>query len=261
MSSGATGRVRGTIAAERSPDSIGLTVAVRIARAWNLAEPRLVEALVTSTTTNNSNGEPMDEARQSFAVTWDYRCPFARNAHEHLVAALEAGASYEVTFLGFSLSQAHLGEDDVSVWDAPEKDTGGLAMQVGIVVRDKLPEQFLSVHRSLFSLRHDGGGDLRDESALRQVLSDSGVDADYVFGEIESGWPLDTFHKEHEVGVRDHAVWGVPTFVAEDQAVFVRLMTRPAGDGAIARRTIDGVLSLLTGMPELNEYKHTSIDR
>lgn len=216
---------------------------------------------MTSTTSNNSNDERTDSVRTTFAVTWDYRCPFARNAHEHLVAALEEGAPYDVTFLGFSLSQAHLADEEVSVWDAPAKDTGGLAMQVGIVVRDKLPEQFLSVHRSLFSLRHDGGGDLRDESALREVLADNGVDADYVFGEIESGWPLDTFHKEHEVGVRDHAVWGVPTFVAEDQAVFVRLMTRPGEDGPLARRTIDGVLSLLTGMPELNEYKHTSIAR
>ena len=26
----------------------------------------------------------------SFSVTWDYLCPFARNAHEHLITALEA---------------------------------------------------------------------------------------------------------------------------------------------------------------------------
>ena len=26
--------------------------------------------------------------RRSFSVTWDYRCPFARNAHEHVVAGL-----------------------------------------------------------------------------------------------------------------------------------------------------------------------------
>ena len=33
---------------------------------------------------------------KSFAVTWDYRCPFARNAHEHLAAALAGGADWEV---------------------------------------------------------------------------------------------------------------------------------------------------------------------
>ena len=28
----------------------------------------------------------------AFAVTWDYRCPFARNIHEHLLTGLAAGA-------------------------------------------------------------------------------------------------------------------------------------------------------------------------
>ncbi len=49
---------------------------------------------------------------RSFAVTWDYRCPFARNAHEHVVAGLEAGADWEVDFLPFSLNQMHVEEGD-----------------------------------------------------------------------------------------------------------------------------------------------------
>ena len=28
----------------------------------------------------------------AFEITYDYRCPFARNAHEHVLDALEAGA-------------------------------------------------------------------------------------------------------------------------------------------------------------------------
>ena len=27
----------------------------------------------------------------TFSVTWDYRCPFARNAHEHIVVGLDVG--------------------------------------------------------------------------------------------------------------------------------------------------------------------------
>jgi hypothetical protein len=196
-----------------------------------------------------------------FSVTWDYRCPFARNAHEHLIDALETGASFDATFVGFSLSQAHLEEGDTPVWDEPEKDSGILAMQVGIVVRDRLPEKFLSVHRALFALRHDEGGDLRDEAALRSLLAAGGVDADFVFNEIANGWPLEVFRKEHESGVANHEVWGVPTFVSGDEAVFVRIMTRPIGDGDLARRTIERVLDLVVEMPELNEFKHTSIPR
>jgi hypothetical protein len=44
----------------------------------------------------------------AFAVTWDYRCPFARNAHEHVLDGLAAGAEWDVTFLPFSLGQVHV---------------------------------------------------------------------------------------------------------------------------------------------------------
>jgi hypothetical protein len=194
-----------------------------------------------------------------FAVTWDYRCPFARNAHEHVVAALEAGAPYEVSFVPFSLNQMHLEEGDPVVFDDPERYRDLVAMLVGIVVRDRLPDQWLAVHRALFALRHDEGGDLRDTEELRSVLGREGVDGDFVFAEIESGWPLATFRKEHDVAERDHAVWGVPTFIVDDKAAFVRLMTRPEGDSSLARDTVDRILELLGGFPELNEFKQTSI--
>jgi hypothetical protein len=197
----------------------------------------------------------------AFSVTWDYRCPFARNAHEHLVAALADGAPFDVTFVGFSLSQGHLEDGETAVWDEPAKDSGILAMQAGIVVRDRLPEQFLGVHRALFALRHDDGGDLRDEAAIRSVLESEGVDPAFVFREVAAGWPLETFRKEHEAAVAGHDVWGVPTFVSGDQAVFIRLMTRPEGDAGVARRTIERVVDLLVEMPELNEFKHTSLPR
>ena len=58
-----------------------------------------------------------------------------------------------------------------------------------------------------------------------------------------------------------HHVFGVPTFVVGDRAVFVRVMTRPGDDASAARSTIDGVLSLLDAHPELNEFKHTTVKR
>jgi hypothetical protein len=53
----------------------------------------------------------------------------------------------------------------------------------------------------------------------------------------------------------------VPTFISGDHSVFVRLMNRPAGDGALATSTIERVLDLMAGWPELNEFKHTSVLR
>jgi len=202
-----------------------------------------------------------EELPTAFAVTWDYRCPFARNAHEHIVTALEGGAPFEVTFVPFSLGEMHLEEGEPSVFDNPEKRRDHLAMEAGLVVRDKLPERFLQVHKALFALRHDEARDLRDEAVLREVLSAQGVDADVVFDEIESGWPAATFRKEHDLAVSEHSVWGVPTFIAGSQAVFVRVMTRPQGDTGLAQRTLERVLRIFVDLPELNEYKHTTIPR
>jgi hypothetical protein len=197
---------------------------------------------------------------RSFSVTWDYRCPFARNAHEHVIAGLRAGAPWEVTFLAFSLGQAHVEEGQPDVWDHPEDETGLLALQVGVVVRDQQPERFLDAHEALFALRHDQGGHLRDEAALRGALESVGVDVDRVFAEIATGKPLQTVREEHESAVAEHGTWGVPTFAVGDQASFVRLMDRPRGDGELATRNIERVLDLLD-WPELNEFKHPTLPR
>ena len=197
---------------------------------------------------------------RSFAVTWDYRCPFARNAHEHVVLAMPS-AGWDVRFVAFSLDQVHVAEGDPDVWDNPAKGGSLLAMQAGIVVRERFPERFPDVHLALFAARHDRGLDIRDDAVLDAVLDEQGVDARAVRKEIDDGWPLDQFRREHEQAAGEHTVWGVPTFVADGQAVFVRLMHRPQGDLELARRTIDRLLDLVSGWPELNEFKHTSISR
>jgi DSBA-like thioredoxin domain len=196
-----------------------------------------------------------------FAVTYDYRCPFARNAHEHLVVALRAGADWAVEFSPFSLTQVHVEEGGLPVWENPSKAADLLAIEAGLVVRDNFPDRFFDVHLGLFTARHDEGLDLRDESVVRNVLTASGVDADKVLATVADGGPRAVFRKAHEVAVATHHVFGVPTFVVGDRAVFVRVMTRPGDDASAARSTIDGVLSLLEAHPELNEFKHTSVGR
>jgi hypothetical protein len=199
----------------------------------------------------------------TFAVTWDYRCPFARNAHEHLLTGLAAGADWQVGFLPFSLGQAHVAEGQPSVWEKPDQDTGILALQAGVVVRDHAPDRFPTVHRALFAARHDQGLHLEDPAVVRAVLTAHQVDPALVFDQVADGSALRTVQAEHEQHVKSHNVWGVPTFLAGDQAVFVRLMDRaPAGsDPAASIRSIERVVDLLTGWTDLNEFKHTSIPR
>lgn len=203
----------------------------------------------------------MPPATRSFAVTWDYRCPFARNAHEHVVTALRAGAPWEVRFVAFSLGQVHVAEGEPDIWDRPADDSGLLALQAGVVVRDEMPERFLDVHEALFALRHDRGGHLKDEASVRATLQRAGVDHEAVFERIATGDPLLEVRQDHEWSVKEHSVFGVPTFIAADRAAFVRLMDRPGGDAARATAAITSVLDLVEGDPHLNELKHTTIPR
>jgi hypothetical protein len=196
-----------------------------------------------------------------FAVTWDYRCPFARNSHDHLIEGLLDGADWDVTFVPFSLGQVHVGEGEPDVWDEPERDTGLLALQAAVVVRDRFPDQFLRTHRELFAVRHVHGKKLTERDELDAALRAGGVDPSVVFEAVESGAPLETVRKEHEAAVADFDVWGVPTIMAGNGASFVRVMNDSGGDAALARSTVERVVDLLTGWPELNEFKHTTRSR
>lgn len=195
----------------------------------------------------------------SFAITWDYRCPFARNVHDHLVTALRAGAPWDVQFLAFALDQPHVEEGQPPVFDQPDRYPGLLANEAGIVVRDRMPEQFLAAHQALFDARHRDAADLRDRAVIAKVLDGAGIDSGAVLAEIDDGWPLETFRKEHTAAVDNHDVFGVPTFIVGDRAVFVRLMDRADGDADRAHATITRVLDLITGWPQLNEFKQTTI--
>ena len=196
-----------------------------------------------------------------FGITWEYRCPFARIAADHVITALEAGADWDVTWVPFSLTQAHVSEGEIDAWDDPGKADSLYAMEAAIVVRDRFPEQLLAVHRALFDARHEAGLDLRLPSVVHDAVRQGGVDPAAVVAELEAGWPRAEFRKAHTEAVDSRAVFGVPTFLVGDASVFVRLMDRPNGDGALAQRTIERIIDTISGWPSLNEFKHTSIPR
>ncbi len=196
-----------------------------------------------------------------FSVTWDYRCPFARNAHEHIIEGLADGADWDVTFLPFSLTQSHVPEGGVDAWDDPSKFKDLLALAAGVVVRDQYPDQFGQVHRALFTARHDEGLDLRVPDVVSGVLDGAGVPGDKVLAEVDAGGPIDEIRRSHTKAVTSWSVFGVPTFVMDDRAVFVRLMSRPQGDAALARRTIDAVVRMMEEQPDLNEFKYTTLSQ
>ncbi|HEX6255482.1 MAG TPA: DsbA family protein [Euzebyales bacterium] len=198
---------------------------------------------------------------RTFAITWDYRCPFARNANEFVVDALLGGADWDVTFVPFSLGQVHVADGETPVWDRPADDSGLLALQVGTAVRDIDPQRFPDVHRDLFALRHDLGGNLRDADRLREIVTRHEVDAGAVFTHVADGRALKAVSEAHEAAAAEHDVWGVPTLICGDRAVFVRLMHRSDGDAGTAAATVERLLDLMDGFVDLNEFKHTRIPR
>ena len=196
-----------------------------------------------------------------FSVTWDYRCPFARNAHEHVLDALDAGAPWDVKFVPFSLDQMHVADGDPPVWERAEEFPGLLANLAGVWVRDNQPDLFPAVHRAMFAARHDDAHDLREPDVVAGVLGEQGARADEALTAIQGGDALAQMRSEHEQAEGEHHVWGVPTFMVANQAVFIRLMHRPEGDAELAQRTIERILDLAGGWPDLNELKHTRIPR
>ncbi len=196
----------------------------------------------------------------TFAVTFDYRCAFARNFHDHLVVALAGGAPWDVEFVPFSQSQSHVEPGDPPVWDQPEVDSGLLAMQVGVHVRDHHPEAFLAVHRDIFGVRHVQGRRLTDPDPLRAVLDRHGLDGADIVARAIDGEVIPAVRKGHE-WAEGHGVWGVPTVIVGDDAAFIRLMNPSDGDAEASRTTIERCVALVSGWPELNELKHVRIDR
>jgi hypothetical protein len=193
---------------------------------------------------------------REIAATWDYRCPFARNGHEAIVNAMREGSDVDFRFLAFSLDQAHVEEGEPPVWDREPADwgTGTLALLYGIAIRDSFPEKFVDAHVELFAQRHDHGLKLGHEDVLEAAVERVGLDVEAVKAEAWSGRPLKTLIAEHTEAVDQHAVFGVPTYIEGEEAVFIRFMERGRADDL--RRALD-----LLDFTRLNEFKRTKIAR
>jgi protein-disulfide isomerase-like protein with CxxC motif len=194
-------------------------------------------------------------ARQ-FAVTFDYRCPFARNGHESVVQGLREGRDWDVRFVPFSLDQVHVEEGEPPVWDREPTawGSGVNALLWGIAVRDSFADQFLDWHIAAFAARHDQGLQIAKPEVLAEIATSVGLDAAAVAAEVASGRPLKVLAEEHTEADRRWHVFGVPTFIVGERAAFVRLMDRANAS------EVDRVLDLLE-WTELNEFKHTSVPR
>ena len=195
---------------------------------------------------------------RSFAVSFDYRCPFANILHQHLITALRDGAAFDVEFVPWTLSQGHRLDGELDVWDDTAKFDQLVALAAGVSVRDQQPERFLDAHGALFSARHGGGIRLATLDEVTQVLDAVGVNRDLLISDLESKRPFRVIGESYRRFERYEA-FGVPTVVVGESAVFIRYMNSPNGDDSASTELIESFLTMIVEQPALNEFKHTRL--
>ena len=194
----------------------------------------------------------------SFGLSYDYRCPFAKNIHLHVLAALGAGADFDVEFIPWTMSQGHRPPDSLDVWDDPGHDAALLALAASVSVRDEQGDRFRVAHEALFRARHESAIRLATIEEVAGVLGPLGVDMNKVAADIASRRPHRVIG-ENYMAMQSYEAFGVPTFVVGPDAIFLRYMEPPRGDGLASVKLIDSLLESMMLQPALNEFKRTRV--
>lgn len=194
----------------------------------------------------------------SFDLSYDYRCPFAKNIHLHVLKALEAGADFDVNFVPWTMSQGYQDDGAPGVWNDPLFDAEHLSLAVSVSVRDQQPDLFLAAHEALFRARHERAVRLVTIEEIDDVLRPLGVDMEQVRIDVASRRPHEVIGKSYEE-FSTYEAFGVPTFVVNGDATFVRYMVPPTDDAAESIKIIESMITLMALEPNLNEFKHTRL--
>jgi protein-disulfide isomerase-like protein with CxxC motif len=194
----------------------------------------------------------------TFQLSYDYRCPFAKNIHLHVVSALRADADFDVTFVPWTMSQGSRAEGAPDVWDDTSRDAEHLALAVSTSVRDSQPDYFLDVHEALFRARHERAIRLVTEGEIGDVLTPTGVDLVQIFADVASRRPHKVIGESFRAFERFEA-FGVPTFVVGNDATFVRYMNPPNDHPEESIALIESLVDLMSNESALNEFKHTKV--
>lgn len=193
-----------------------------------------------------------------FDVSYDYRCPFAKNIHLHVLTALDAGASFEVNFVPWTMSQGYKLEGAPDVWNDPERDAELLSLAVSVSIRDQQPDAFLRAHGALFRARHEQGIRLVTMEQVALALTVIDVDLEKVEEDLATRRPHQVIGENFRK-YEGFEAFGVPTFVVGNDATFVRYMTAPTNDPEASIKLIESIVTLIESQPELNEFKHTRL--
>ena len=193
-----------------------------------------------------------------FLLSYDYRCPFAKNIHLHVIWALARRCDFDVTFVPWTMSQGYRDEGAPDVWDDPERDSTFSSLAVSTSVHDLMPERFLDVHEALFRAVTTAPFASSPSRDRRRRSRDWTSISAPIFEDVASRRP----HKVIGECFREferYEAFGVPTFVIDGDATFVRYMNPPTDDPQASIALIESLVTLMSDQSALNEFKHTKV--
>jgi protein-disulfide isomerase-like protein with CxxC motif len=156
------------------------------------------------------------------------------------------------------MSQGYRADGAPDVWDDPQRDAEHLALAVSTSIRDLVPERFLDAHEALFRARHVRAIRLVNEREITEARDGLQLDLEMIFEDVASRRP----HKVIGESFREferYEAFGVPTFVVDGDATFVRYMNPPTDDPTASIAVIQSLIDLMTNQSALNEFKHTKV--
>ena len=190
----------------------------------------------------------------TFDVFFDYMCPFVYRAANLIDGVRRSGRDVEVRWRYFSLTQVNSNNDGWTVWDAPaeEKVRGRAAFQAGEAARRQ--GGFEKLHMPLLLARHRDRLDIDDASVVAAVADAAGLDMRRFHRDVADPSILDGLARDHSEAVREHGVFGTPTFLFPDgAAAYVRLSEPVAGDSAAS--VFDRLMAVAATEPRILEIK------
>ncbi len=192
---------------------------------------------------------------REFELFYDYMCPFVYRTSLLLQHVSDSGQrQLKIRWRYFSLAQVNSMDDDWTVWDAPDSERvrGRLAFKAAEAARRQ--HRFEDFHLPLLHARHRDRLDIDELAVVERVAVEAGLDIDRFRKDIADPDIVHAIARDHEPAVKEHGVFGTPTFVFPNGAsAYVRLSEAP--DGSDAVRVFDRIVSVAEDEPRILEIK------
>jgi predicted DsbA family dithiol-disulfide isomerase len=177
-------------------------------------------------------GEPV-----TFDIFFDYGCPFVFRASRLVDAVRRSGErSLNARLRYFSLTQVNSKDEGWTVWDAPASEhvRGRLAFAAAEAARRQ--DRFEQLHEALLLARHRDQADIDDRGVVERLATGAGVELDIerFRRDLDDPGILEALARDHTEAVREHGVFGTPTFIfAGGLAAYVRLAESAVDNGVV----------------------------